>query len=124
MYEEAIVEIYGRLATGIMIGRLPDGRQYGKTIISVSKISPAYSSGYQETCQTTYLPVFIWNQELLEKEGSLLKKGLRVLLTGELELLDRSFSLTHDRIDNCLQDNTVVISMNRNRGITIISQVL
>ena len=124
MREEAIAEIYGHLETDIVIRELENNKRYGKLTIAVSKQVMQHSIiALKDIYKTTYFPVFIWNQELLETEAANLKKGTRVLLIGELDLLMNSLELQGIETDKYLkQTNSIVINVTRNRGITIINK--
>jgi hypothetical protein len=103
MREEAIVEVFGSLVADLTIRKMPDGRKFGETIICVNKTQPIL------------LPVIVKNQELLEKEGFLFKKGYQVLLIGELEFFACSY--------NPMPTETTVISLNRPRSLTVINSM-
>lgn len=118
MFDGAYVEICGNLGEDIAIKETKTGRKYGLLLVTVQKKSDTWSETNQPHYKTHWYRVYIWNQSLLESQSSSYKKGERVLIIGELDMVEGHIS---DKASAPQPNRSrMVISIKKNTGVTIL----
>jgi hypothetical protein len=83
----AHVEICGRLGTDMEIKYTSSDKRYGVLSIAVSRRAGVISDTGKPLYKVNWYKAIIWDEKILSKQHSLLKKGKKILLRGELEVL-------------------------------------
>ncbi len=87
MRNGAFVEILGRLGSDIQIRSTREGKPYGVLSIAVNKKVRAFSQDNKLINITKWFKAIVWNEHLLVRMEPLLKKGKKILLIGELDVI-------------------------------------
>jgi single-stranded DNA-binding protein len=124
MLDGAYVEICGNLKKDLVIKETKTGRKYGILSVAVEKRISLKSKANQSNYKTHNYPVYIWDQTLLENQGSSYKKGERVLVIGELDVVKnkKSPSLSDETAGSQQAKSRMIINIKKNIGISILPQ--
>lgn len=87
MRNGAYVEILGRLGSDIQIRSTKEGKSYGVLSIAVNKKVKVTSEDNKLINNTKWFKAIIWNEHLLIETAPLLKAGKKILLIGELDVV-------------------------------------
>jgi hypothetical protein len=83
----AHVEICGRLGSDIDIKHSANGKKYGVLSIAVSRKAGTISNLDKPLYKVNWYKAIIWDEKILSKQHALLKKGKKILLIGDLEVI-------------------------------------
>ena len=86
MRSGAYVEIFGRLGNDINIRYTREGKKYGVLSIAVNNKTGISQEG-KPIFGTKWFKAIVWNEHLLVKMEPLLKTGKKILLIGELDVI-------------------------------------
>ena len=87
MRSGAYVEILGRLGSDIQIRSTREGKPYGVLSIAVNKKVKSSSQNGAPKSIAKWYKAIVWNEHLLVKMEPLLKTGKKILLIGELDVI-------------------------------------
>jgi single-stranded DNA-binding protein len=114
MLDRTYVEVCGKLSRDVEVKLNIRGKPYGILSIEVnSLIGYSSSDAQQATFETKWFRVTILNEELINRLSSALLKGTKVLVIGELDIIQA------DESDPLAQ---IIIKVTSSTGIIVISK--
>lgn len=98
MQSYCIGEICGRLWDDIAVKSTPWGRSYGLLYIWFEKQREFYDIEALTTNEVQLYKAIVWDKEMFRKYAPLLKKGVDVLLRGDIEILPDCILNKHPKL--------------------------
>lgn len=91
MLDGAYVQIFGRLGSDVELRATKQGKTYGILSIAVNKGTKGFTKKEAPKDSTTkWYKSIVWNEQLLVNLEPFLKSGKKVLVIGELDIIQAS----------------------------------